>query len=272
MSDEGGLVMLPWFPRDFIASTLGWKLAERGLYMALLGAQWELGSLPNDLEELAVIAGAKPDEFAQAWPRVSVKFRISEGRLFNPRLEQHREKSTRLKHERSSAGKRGGRASAATRQAKTQANAEANAQANGQSKTKPPSPSPSPVDPSCNSTLSLSLTSSGAQKNPRADDEPKKQQPVEMRGTRIPLPFLVTDDLRAWAQIEAPHVDLRKATAEFEDYWRGVPGAKGRKVDWAATWKNRMREQQARAGAGKRGGNDAPMTKHDRIIEALRNG
>ncbi len=31
------------------------------------------------------------------------------------------------------------------------------------------------------------------------------------------------------------------------DYWLGVAGAKGVKLDWPRTWKNRMRDQQERA-------------------------
>lgn len=48
--------------------------------------------------------------------------------------------------------------------------------------------------------------------------------------------------MRAWAAVEVPGVDLDAATREFVDYWRGVPGARGRKLDWPATWRNRMRE------------------------------
>lgn len=36
--------------------------------------------------------------------------------------------------------------------------------------------------------------------------------------------------------------DFQAITEEFIDYWVGVPGAKGRKVDWDATWRNRVRE------------------------------
>src|SRR3954470_15644100 len=46
------------------------------------------------------------------------------------------------------------------------------------------------------------------------------------RGTRIPLPFPVDDDMRAWAAKETPNVDVKAATAEFEDYWKAVPGVK----------------------------------------------
>jgi hypothetical protein len=52
----------------------------------------------------------------------------------------------------------------------------------------------------------------------------------------------VTTDLREWAKEHAPRVDLDKTLAEFHDYWKGVPGARGRKLDWPATFRNRVRE------------------------------
>lgn len=50
--------------------------------------------------------------------------------------------------------------------------------------------------------------------------------------------------MEAWCRKEYPQLDRWQAeaiTAEFVDYWRGVPGAKGTKLDWEATWRNRMR-------------------------------
>ena len=41
-------------------------------------------------------------------------------------------------------------------------------------------------------------------------------------------------------------LDVAEAAAEFRDYWRGVPGARGRKLDWSATFRNRCRERAAR--------------------------
>ena len=35
-------------------------------------------------------------------------------------------------------------------------------------------------------------------------------------------------------------------SATFSDYWRGVPGDRGRKVDWAATFRNWIRKDVER--------------------------
>ena len=71
------------------------------------------------------------------------------------------------------------------------------------------------------------------------------------RGTRIPEDFAITDAMREWGRKRAPHVNGPAATEEFIDYWRGIPGARGVKLDWIATWRNRMRDLEDRAtGAG----------------------
>lgn len=64
------------------------------------------------------------------------------------------------------------------------------------------------------------------------------------RGSRVPDPFVITDELRSWAEEEVPLVDIDRKTAEFVDYWAAVPGQKGVKLDWSRTWKNDMRKKQ----------------------------
>lgn len=64
------------------------------------------------------------------------------------------------------------------------------------------------------------------------------------RGTRVPSDFVITAEMREWAQVEVPHVDVDKKLAEWVDYWKSVPGQRGVKLDWLATWKNGMRKQE----------------------------
>lgn len=74
------------------------------------------------------------------------------------------------------------------------------------------------------------------------------------RGTRIPDIFRVTPEMREWAAQQGwSHLDLDGITAGFVDYWLGVPGAKGVKLDWPATWRNWVRrkaEDSRRGNAG----------------------
>lgn len=60
------------------------------------------------------------------------------------------------------------------------------------------------------------------------------------RGTRIPNDFTVTPEMVTWARDRVPNVDGRLETERFVNYYRALPGAKGRKLDWPATWRNWM--------------------------------
>lgn len=88
-----------------------------------------------------------------------------------------------------------------------------------------------------------------------AGARPTKAKP-KSRGTRIPEPFTVTPAMVEWARRETPGLDHRAVTARFEDYWRAVPGAKGLKLDWTATWRNWLRREHDTIGA--RPGTDRP--------------
>ena len=95
-----GMAMLPWFHRDFLASTQGWSAAETGVYFLLLGAQWEMGPLPNNRAELASIARSTSKEFNAIWAKkVARKFRVTTGGLVNDRLEQHRREAMRRREQ-----------------------------------------------------------------------------------------------------------------------------------------------------------------------------
>ncbi|HYC01635.1 MAG TPA: hypothetical protein VEC57_21065 [Candidatus Limnocylindrales bacterium] len=81
---------------------------------------------------------------------------------------------------------------------------------------------------------------------PEARASGADDKPARAKGTRIAIPFPLTDAMRSWAAEQYPNVDVKAATAEFEDYWVGVPGPKGLKLDWVATWRNRIRDVSLR--------------------------
>lgn len=80
-----------------------------------------------------------------------------------------------------------------------------------------------------------------------------KRQGPRKRGSRVPEDLRVDDAMRAWAASQGwPHLDLEAITVEFVDYWLGVPGQRGVKLDWPATWRNWVRRKAADAPAGRR--------------------
>lgn len=64
------------------------------------------------------------------------------------------------------------------------------------------------------------------------------------RGVRLPADWKPSDDLQAWTLRERPDLDPRRVLEQFRDYWLAVPGAKGCKADWDATWRNWVRNQR----------------------------
>lgn len=137
---------IPFFGRDFYASTAMWTAEEVGHYIRLLVIQWDSGGLPAELERLELVSPG----VRNVWPLLSSKFPVcDDGMRRNARMEAHREKAEELKDARSEAGQEGNRKRWGDR--KSVANVSQSVSqndrkrvANGIAKRSPPSPSPSP--------------------------------------------------------------------------------------------------------------------------------
>ena len=102
---------------------------------------------------------------------------------------------------------------------------------------------------------------------------PKDKKTTTRQGTFLaegwtPKPETI-DRMRA----ECPNVDLQREHRVFADYWAGVSGARGRKRDWDATWRNWIRRASQQAGAR---GYQKPaaaqrMSQADQVIAQLQN-
>jgi uncharacterized protein YdaU (DUF1376 family) len=68
-------------------------------------------------------------------------------------------------------------------------------------------------------------------------------EPNKTKGTRIPFTEC-PDDWREFCRAERSDLDPIKVWDGFHDYWIAVPGAKGVKADWFATWRNWVRNQR----------------------------
>lgn len=88
---------LPWFPlyaQRLLLSRKASKLSATafGMYMRLLCYEWIDGILPNDMEELADMAGAENQkEFDKNWPKLKTCFVEKDGGFINVVLEEIRE-------------------------------------------------------------------------------------------------------------------------------------------------------------------------------------
>lgn len=73
-------------------------------------------------------------------------------------------------------------------------------------------------------------------------DAPAPPVKPDPKGSRIPDDFAITNGDFDWALAEGMDgSQVWRETEKFIDYWRTIPGAKGRKLDWSLTWKNWIR-------------------------------
>lgn len=85
------------------------------------------------------------------------------------------------------------------------------------------------------------------------------------RACRIPEGF-PTEEWIAWAKKARPDLDPQFVATKFRDYWAGVPGARGRKLDWPATWRNFVRDEYVRKGQ-RAGGRETTAEHNDRAFD-----
>lgn len=99
-------------------------------------------------------------------------------------------------------------------------------------------------------------------KNISAQQAESPQKEKAKRSTKIPDPFLLTPEMRAWAAEHAPALNIRDETENFVDYWRGAGKPK---ADWIATWRTWMRKNQKDAAKGL---GYKPINKQQQVEEA----
>ncbi len=66
------------------------------------------------------------------------------------------------------------------------------------------------------------------------------------RGSRLPADWTLPPEWRAWALDNQPTwtpEHCQQIAETFRDYWISVPGQRGTKLDWFATWRNWVRKE-----------------------------
>ena len=90
-----------------------------------------------------------------------------------------------------------------------------------------------------------------ADPNRKEPSRSREQKQQGARGTRLSENWTPKDELKNWAANEHPHVDFAATLAEFRDFWIAVPGVRGRKLDWEATFRNRIRQVDSRSSSAR---------------------
>jgi len=211
------LPYFPMYPTDFEAKTSHLTLAEDGAYNRLLRICWMTPgcSIPNDDAWIMRRLRVDQDTFDGVVKVVIDEFFDSEkGRLSNPKLTRIFIETNEAHQKRVSAGSKGGKAKSLNVKKTRSSNAVA----------KPKQPEPEPELSKRDTNVST--------KN----------------GTRLPDDWFLSASLGQWSTQEGATEELvRREADKFKDYWKGVAGAKGRKADWDATWRNWIRKAIADA-------------------------
>jgi hypothetical protein len=90
-----------------------------------------------------------------------------------------------------------------------------------------------------------SLTTRSQSTQGRGDPPKSDRSPA---GSRLAPDWTPSAELKAWASEARPDLDIALQAERFRDYWAAQPGAKGRKTDWPATWRNWIRGEKLAPG------------------------
>jgi len=86
----------------------------------------------------------------------------------------------------------------------------------------------------------------------QVNQEEAKASSAKKRGTRLPDDWRLPQAWGTWAIEEGmDELAVRRQSERFADYWRSVPGQRGVKLDWQATWRNWIRKSLDDGRTGK---------------------
>lgn len=193
---------------DYLADTLDLTTEQHGAYLLLLMTMWRHDArLPNDHAKLARIARVSARRWHLVWDAISKFFFVDGDQIGNKRLDREHQKAVSISKKRSASGEAGGRAKALKNKQQDMANA-------------------------------TDLPKHSQKSEPDiGKEEPSGSS--KRRGTRLPDEWMPDE---AFARQEGlSGADCEREADKFRDHWRSQPGQRGVKLDWAATWRNWVR-------------------------------
>ena len=100
-----------------------------------------------------------------------------------------------------------------------------------------------------------------------------REPPESMRSSRVDKFILSESDYLWTIQLGFQESEMQNLIDSFMDYWRGVPGAKGLKLDWPATWRNNARRELGfRNKTKKKDKKNELANQSNQLLEQIRAG
>jgi uncharacterized protein YdaU (DUF1376 family) len=208
-------IWMPLYIGDYLADTSRLTTEQHGAYLLLIMDYWRNGAPPDDDDVLQNIT--RFSKFLWKKNRVILEkyFQVQEGVWRHSRIDKEMAEAL------SSKAKAVEKATKAATARWEKSDAPSMTQAVLE-QCPSPSPSPTPLK--------------------------TKAKAEEARATRLPADWAPSESDVAFCRDERPDLLPSNVANQFRDYWVAQPGAKGRKMDWPATWRNWVRNQRATTG------------------------
>jgi len=253
---------MPLWIGDYLADTQHLTRDEHGAYLLLMMAYWRNGGpLIDDDRRLAAIVKASPEEWKGLRQVLAEFFLVAAGFWSQKRLNEELSSSQERAEKAASKAKTAAEARWSQRPSDAPSNAPSNAQAflkQCQVPTKIPKNASNlsvNTPPTCQSAVitAPSNAPSNAQAMHKECPSPSPtsslrsevgERSLSQRGSRLPADWILPDEWAEWAKQARPDLIPINIAQRFADYWHGIPGTKGRKSDWLATWRNWVRSEK----------------------------
>lgn len=194
---------------DYLADTLDLTTEQHGAYLLLLMTMWRHDAkLPNDPAKLARIARVSARRWHLVWSEIQHFFYVDGDQIRNKRLDREHQKAASISEKRSASGAAGGRAKALK-------------------------------DNEARVAKATDLPQHSQKPDTREEKE-EANASSKKRGSRLHADWHLPKAWGEWAVSSGgmSEDDVRREADRFRDYWLGVPGQRGVKLDWLATWRN----------------------------------
>lgn len=224
---------MPLWIGDYLADTQHLTRDEHGAYLLMLMAYWRnAGPLVDDNKRLAAITKATLKEWAELRPVLLEFFEVVDGHWHQKRMDAELSESVDRAEKAASKARKAAEARWGQSSDASSSNAPSSATSTARSNASSipqalheQCPSPSPI-------TTPSLRSGVESASPH-------------RGSRLSADWQLPDEWADWARQVRPDLNPTETANRFADYWHGMAGAKGRKADWLATWRNWVRNEKS---------------------------
>jgi uncharacterized protein YdaU (DUF1376 family) len=229
---------------DYLRDTAHLSLLEHGVYARLLQVYYTREAPIADADKYRLIGARSADEREAVDAVLTEFFALVDGLWVQDRcnreIADYQSKAERNREVGRLGGRRGGRMVTPGNPDGTQTVSSANPEGTQTVSSANPEGTMTVQSGNPNVTLASSQEPIAIREEKRESASVAAPAP---RGRRIPDGFPGDAEIE-WCIAERPDLVPAAVSAKFRDYWLGVPGSRGRKVDWPATWRNFVRNER----------------------------